>query len=101
MTHSSKTREKSAAAATSSAVRSAVLPDASYDCIRIAESPVVEVFGFVFEILNEPHSGLPTLPQPCGSEHSCSRSVMLIAVVGPAERAGHGLGHPEDDRACA
>ncbi len=53
MTHSSNTREKSAAAATSAAVRSSVLPDASYDCIRIADSPVVDVLGLVFEILND------------------------------------------------
>src|SRR6478735_2855525 len=88
MTHSSNTREKSSAAATSSVVRSAVLPDASYDCIRIADSPVVEVFGLVLEILNEPHSGLPTLAQPAGSEHRRSKSEIPISAPGqPSARA--------------
>src|SRR6478609_5315049 len=82
MTHSSKTRENSAAASTSADVRSEVLPDASYDCIRIVESPVVEVFGLVFEILNEPHSGLPTLPQPSGSAQSFAKSAMPIWAPG-------------------
>ncbi len=88
MTHSSNTREKSSAAATSAVVRSAVLPDASYDCIRIAESPVVEVFGLVLEILNEPHSGLPTLAQPAGSAQRRSRSEIPISAPGqPSARA--------------
>ena len=82
MTHSSNTRENSDAAATSAAVRSAVLPAASYDCMRIADSPVVEVFGLVLEILNEPQMGLPTLPQPFGSAQRRSRSEMPISVCG-------------------
>src|SRR5687767_4827427 len=56
--------------------------------MSMADRPVVEVFGFVFEILNDPHTGLPTLPQPCGSEHSFSMSVMLMGLSGqPSARA--------------
>ncbi len=100
MTHSSNTREKSSAAATSAAVSASVLPDASYDCIRIADSPVVDVFGLVFEILNEPHTDLPTLPQPSGSEHSCSRSVMLMALSGQPRARAMGSGIPNTTGVC-
>src|SRR4051812_21740682 len=54
----------------------------------MADRPVVDVFGLVLEILNDPHTGFPTLPQPCGSEQSVSISVMLMGSSGqPSARA--------------
>src|SRR3954451_24459255 len=94
MTHSSNEREKSSAAATSEEVRLSVLPAASYDCMRIAESPVVDVLGLVFEILNEPQTDLPTLPHPSGSAHKPSMSLMLMASSGHPRARAMGSGIP-------
>ena len=70
------------------------MPVASYDCMRIVERPVVEVFGFVFEILNAPQMSLPTLPHPAGSWQRFSRSVMLIGVFGQPSAVAIGSGIP-------
>ena len=60
----------------------------------MAESPVVDVLGLVFEILNDPHTSLPTLPQPAGSTHSCSMSVMLIGASGQPSAVAMASGIP-------
>ncbi|MNI65046.1 hypothetical protein D3C73_1205280 [compost metagenome] len=60
----------------------------------MVDSPVVEVFGFVFEILKAPQMSLPTLPQPSGSWQSCDRSVMLIGLSGQPSAFAIGSGMP-------
>ncbi len=61
---------------------SRVLPVAAYVCMRIIDRPVVEVFGLVLAILNDPHSGRPTPAHPSLDAMSRSTSFSDTGLPG-------------------
>jgi hypothetical protein len=86
-----------AAFATSAGVRSFVLPEAAYACMRIVERPVVEVLGLVLAILKSPTAACRRCPSPSGRRRACDvlQADRLLRV---AERLGHRLRNAEHDR---